>query len=489
MASGTASLDGNFIQEEPSQIEKVETKSSAGKMPRGIPYILGNEAAERFSYYGMRTILVVFMTKFLMSRSGGLAPMSETEATGWYHIFMSANYFFPILGAIVADVFLGKYKSILWLSSLYCLGHLALALDETRLGLSLGLTLIALGSGGIKPAVSAHVGDQFNASNQDKIGKAFNAFYFSINFGSFFSTLLTPWLLASYGPSVAFGVPGALMLIATIIFKIGDKVYIAVPPVGWKKYKEDLLSPQGKKAIGNLSVMYVFIAVFWALYDQNGSSWVFQAERMDRMIDIFGYRFELMAAQLQALNPILILAFIPLFDAVVYPAISKFYPLNAVRKMTIGMFIAASSFVIVAISQSWLDAGSEVSIAWQAFAFIVLTVSEVMVYGTGLEFSYTQAPKSMKSFIMGLFLLSISLGNFFTAAIDHMVEEINVVMPWTHLVTASATGESQFSANYFWLFTILMAATAVVFGMFSGRYKEEQYIQSHEHLAAIPAEH
>lgn len=483
---GARTASGDFLQEEPSQIEKVNTKSS--QMPRGIPYILGNEAAERFSYYGMRTILVVFMTQFLMGRTGQLAPMSQTEATSWYHVFMSANYFFPIFGAIVADVFLGKYKSILWLSSLYCLGHLALALDETRLGLSLGLTLIALGSGGIKPAVSAHVGDQFNASNQDKIGKAFNAFYFSINFGSFFSTLLTPWLLQHYGPSVAFGVPGGLMLLATIVFKLGDKVFIAVPPVGWKKYKEDLLSPQGKKAIWNLSVMYVFIAVFWALYDQNGSSWVFQAERMNRMIDIFGYKFELMAAQLQALNPILILAFIPLFDAVVYPAISKIYPLNAVRKMTIGMFIAAASFVIVAVSQSWLDAGHDVSMAWQALAFIVLTTAEIMVYGTGLEFSYTQAPKSMKSFIMGLFLLSISLGNFFTAMIDHLVEEINLFVPWANLLTVSAEGANQFSANYFWLFTILMAGTAVVFGLFSSRYKEEKYIQSHD-ISAVPTEH
>jgi proton-dependent oligopeptide transporter, POT family len=130
-------------------------------MPPGVPYIIGNEAAERFSYYGMRTILVVFMTRHLMDRSGELAPMSDEQAKYWYHQFMSAVYFFPILGALLADIFLGKYRTIIGLSIVYCLGHLALALDETRVGLAVGLTLIAIGSGGIKPCVTAHVGDQF----------------------------------------------------------------------------------------------------------------------------------------------------------------------------------------------------------------------------------------------------------------------------------------------------------------------------------------
>src|ERR1700754_771583 len=135
-------------------------------MPPGIPYIVGNEAAERFSFYGMRSILIVFMTSYLMDATGKLAVMSDHEATGWFHEFVSAVYFLPILGAIISDGFLGKYRTILWLSLVYCLGHLSLALNDTRLGLALGLLLIAVGAGGIKPCVSAHVGDQFGAGNQ-----------------------------------------------------------------------------------------------------------------------------------------------------------------------------------------------------------------------------------------------------------------------------------------------------------------------------------
>ena len=130
-------------------------------MPKGIPYIIGNELAERFSFYGMKCILMVFMTKHLMDSNGQANPMSDNEATYWYHMFTSAVYYTPIFGAILSDAFFGKYRTILALSIIYCLGHFALALDETRLGLMIGLTLISIGAGGIKPCVSAHVGDQF----------------------------------------------------------------------------------------------------------------------------------------------------------------------------------------------------------------------------------------------------------------------------------------------------------------------------------------
>ena len=140
-------------------------------MPPGIPYIVGNEAAERYSYYGMRAILVIFMTKYLMNAEGELDLMTDEQAKTWFHVFVTAVYFFPIFGALISDVFLGKYRTIMALSIVYCLGHLTLALDDTQTGLALGLGLIAIGSGGIKPCVSAHVGDQFGRSNADFLPK------------------------------------------------------------------------------------------------------------------------------------------------------------------------------------------------------------------------------------------------------------------------------------------------------------------------------
>lgn len=438
----------------------------SNKFPKGIPYIIGNELAERFSYYGMRAILVVFMTQYLMS-AGKTDPMSDNEATTWYHLFAMANYFFPIVGAVISDVLWGKYKTIILLSIIYCCGHLALAIDESRVGLTIGLTLIAIGAGGIKPCVSAHVGDQFENKNKHLLEKIFGYFYFSINVGAAISTLLIPVLLEKYGPHVAFGVPGLLMMVATIVFYMGRKVFIAIPPVGWKTYKKDIFSAAGKKAIFNLSIMYIFIAVFWSLFDQTGSSWVLQAEKMDKSVNLGFVKFDLLASQIQAINPLLIVIFIPLFTYVLYPFLNKFFPLTALRKITIGMLLAGFSFAIVALAETSIMGGGKPSILWQFWAYFILTMAEVMVSITGLEFSYTQSPNSMKSFIMGLWLLSVSLGNGITAI-------VNVI-----IVNADGTYKLN-GSEYFWFFAILMFVTAVAFIFMAMRYKVENYIQTRD---------
>jgi len=435
-------------------------------MPSSIPYIIGNELAERFSYYGMKTILTVFMTKYLMDSTGNLDVMSGEESKFWYHMFVSANYFFPIMGALLSDILWGKYKTIISLSIIYCLGHLALSLDETRLGLSFGLTMIAIGSGGIKPCVSANVGDQFTEENKDLLPKIFNYFYLSVNLGAFVSTIFTPILLRKFGPSVAFGVPGALMLLATIIFWLGRSKYAVIPPVGWKKYKEEILSAEGIRAMKGLAVIYLFIAVFWSLYEQTGSSWVIQAmnPHMVKSFNLFGYKFDVLPDQVQALNPIFVLILVPLFDLVVYPFMGRFMKLTSLRKITIGMFICALSFAIVAYMETSLYAGKDISILWQCFAYLILTISEVMIYGTGLEFSYTQAPTNMKSLIMGFFLLSVSLGSLFTALINWFIQNPDK--------TSKLEGPA-----YFWFFSGLMLITAVTFIFIALKYKEQSYVR------------
>ena len=134
------------------------------KIPKGIPYIISNEAAERFSFYGMKAILVVYMTQYLHTAEGE-TNLSEESAKAYFHLFSSAVYFFPVIGALISDIFFGKFKTIIFLSIIYCLGHFLLAVDPSKLGLAIGLSLIAIGSGGIKPCVSAHVGDQFSRTN------------------------------------------------------------------------------------------------------------------------------------------------------------------------------------------------------------------------------------------------------------------------------------------------------------------------------------
>ena len=205
-------------------------EASQGRMPRQIPYIIGNEACERFSFYGMRNILVPFLISSVL-----LAYLPEAERDGKakdiFHTFVIGVYFFPLLGGWLSDRFFGKYNTVLWLSLVYCAGHACLAIfEENRTGFYTGLFLIALGSGGIKPLVSAFVGDQFDQSNKDKAKVVYDAFYWTINFGSFFASLLMPIFLRNHGPSVAFGIPGILMFLATVIFWAGRKKYVHVPP-------------------------------------------------------------------------------------------------------------------------------------------------------------------------------------------------------------------------------------------------------------------
>lgn len=521
------------------------------RMPPGIPFIIGNEAAERFSFYGMKVILSVFMTQYMLSATGTPNYMTDTEAREWVAWFVASAYFFPVLGALVADALLGKYLTIMILSMVYCLGHAALAcIDlpsaalqatlDPRGWLMAGLFLIACGSGGIKPCVSAHVGDQFCTRNGHLMSKVFGWFYFSINFGSFFSTLLTPWLLKNHGPGWAFGIPGVLMAIATFVFWLGRKRYAHLPPQGLAFLRETI-TPEGRSAILRLVMVYSFVAVFWSLYDQTGSAWVLQARQMD--CTFLGQRW--LESQVQAVNPLLILILVPLFAYVIYPAMGKVVNLTPLRKIGVGFALTIVAFAISAHAQRLIDeeqvafrarvapivaadgidfaktagalrefernavaaaleslaqkpAGAErdatvadaiasggiviardgtrmdakwPSIAWQLVAYLVITVAEVMVSITGLEFSYTQAPASMKSIVMGLWLLSVSAGNVLTALVNRFTQD--------------ADGNSTLvGANYYWFFTALMLGATLVFMVASRFYRYRDVLPAAGHSQA-----
>ena len=432
-------------------------------MPPGIPYIIGNEAAERFSFYGMRSILAIFMTTYLMNGHGQLAVMDAQEAAGWFHEFVFGVYFLPILGAIVSDGFLGKYRTILSLSIVYCLGHVALALDDTRVGLFIGLLLIALGAGGIKPCVSAHVGDQFGFSNKHLISRAFGWFYLSINLGSSIATYVCPILLnnRSFGSRYAFGLPGLFMLIATIVFWMGRQRFVHIPP-GGAQFVREFFSTEGLGALGRLFVVYLFVAVFWSLWDQSsGGEWTLQARNLD--LNILG--LQLLPEQVQVVNPILILLLVPLFNYVIYPATNRFFPLTPLRKIGIGLFVMAASFVVIWWLQLRIDVGEKPNVIWQLLAYVLLTASEVLVSITGLELSYTQAPKRMKSAVMAAWLFTVALGNQFTAILNFLIP------------TLSNLGIDLKHAAYFRFFTFLMLFTAIIFVFVARCYRGRTYIQ------------
>ena len=458
---------------------------SSNRWPKQIKYIIGNEACERFSYYGMTGILAGYISGQLVH--GGLGK-TEDDATSIISLFKSVNYFTPLLGAWLSDKILGRYKTIFWVSLFYCAGHGTLACSDFfgtggKLNcLFVGLTLIAFGSGGIKPCVSAFMGEQFRADQSHLMQKAYGAFYWAINFGSFFSFLVVPWVKNHHGYSAAFGVPGILMAIATFIFWRGKKLYVIVPTNRELKHNGFFkvifttwfqLRQPGKKfwdcarthfsekevvaARSVFPILFVFacIPMFWSLYDQTGSTWVLQGLKMTNAtvlgLDVGG-------EQMQSLNALLILFFVPIFTLFIYPRLGRFA--SPLKRMSYGLFLAAAAFVIVAWLQKRLEAGEHLSVLWQTWPYVVVTAAEVLVSTTGLEFAFREAAPEMKSLIMSFWLLTTTFGNLFTALLTKVLG---------HFTPASA-GSASVSSGRFMLFAWMMFGVAILFSLVASTY-------------------
>lgn len=498
--------------------------AAAPKMPPQIPYIIGNEGCERFSFYGMRNILTVFlMTSLLLSIP---EPLRKGEAKDVFHTFVIGVYFFPLLGGWLADRFFGKYNTIFWLSLLYCVGHAFLAVFEDNLkGFYAGLFLIALGSGGIKPLVSSFVGDQFDQSNRSLAQKVFDGFYWIINFGSFFASLLMPIFLKEFGASVAFGIPGVFMFIATMIFWAGRKKYIHVKPTAHEdpnsflKVVRTALSQgaagQGValagvalaivglcfyKDIGIVAALcsaLVLVMGFggagaWMQLDRavpkHGAAAVEAVRTVLRLLVLFALvtpfwslfdqkastwilQADQMAkpewfqsSMMQALNPALVMILIPFNNMVLYPMLNRMgLKITALRRMGAGIAFSGLAWIVVGGTQLWIDDGHSMSILWQIAPYALLTFGEVLVSATGLEFAYSQAPLAMKGVITSFWNLSVTIGNLWVLLANSSVKGEAV----TSYIKSTGTSVTAFQMFFFAGFALVAAA---LFGLYARRY-------------------
>ncbi|XP_056321315.1 solute carrier family 15 member 1 [Danio aesculapii] len=382
--------------------KKKKTAECCG-YPISIFFIVVNEFCERFSYYGMRAVLVLYFRYFLL--------WDDDLATSIYHAFVALCYLTPILGAIIADSWLGKFKTIIYLSIVYAVGQVIMAVSTIHditdinrdgtpdnftfhIALSmLGLVLIALGTGGIKPCVAAFGGDQFQEHQSKQLNTFFSVFYLCINAGSLLSTLITPVLRAQQCGihtqqqcyPLAFGVPAALMVVSLVVFIAGSGMYTKTAPEGnimgsvckciwfaltnrfrhrsdvypkrehwmdWAEERYDKLLIAQIKMVLKVLFLYIPLPMFWTLFDQKGSRWTLQATTMTG--DFGG--FVLQPDQMQTVNPILILTLVPIMDRIIFPLIKKcglnFSPL---KRMTVGMLFAATAFVAAALVQMEID--------------------------------------------------------------------------------------------------------------------------------------
>lgn len=468
--------------------------AAANRWPPPIKFIIGNEACERFSYYGIRGILALYISEVLFQA----LPKDEgrDRATEIIHLWVFANYFSALLGGWLSDKLWGRYYTIFYVSLIYCLGNLMLAASVgSAWGLYAGLALIAVGSGGIKPCVSAFCGDQFKPEQSALLQKAYGLFYWSINFGSFFSFLVIPWIKDKWGYRLAFGVPGLLMLVATLVFWLGRKHYTRFPPssqtksagfmkVTWHAWTHMARRRPGEtiwdvarqrftareveaaRSVGPVLAVFAPITIFWALFDQTSSTWVMQGEKMVP-VQLFG-QLKIGAEQMQSMNPLLVMILVPLM-LWLYPRFEALTGIRVspLRRMGAGLVLAALAYVVVGLLQTRVDAGAQLNVLWQTLPYFMLTAGEVLLSTTGLEFAFTQAAAEMKSTIMSFWMVTIAVGDLYVAIFTKLKRS---------LIQAAAgpTGSASVSASTFYLYAGLTLGVAILFMLIAMRYKERQ---------------
>jgi POT family proton-dependent oligopeptide transporter len=406
------------IEVEVSMLQKI-TSYLKGH-PTGFWFIFWGEFAERCSYYGMRAILALYMAEQL--------GLGQANAATFMSFFIAACYMLPLIGGWVADRFIGKYWTIVGFSIPYIMGHLILGIEEIPF-MIIALVLLAMGSGVIKPNISTLMGltyDQQRPGQTQLRSDAFAIFYFSINVGAGISQFALPPLRTAYGYAVAFMFPAALMVFALGAFAMGKKYYaketVGYVPKSPEERRERL------RILGRIAGLFVLVVFFWAIFDQSASTWIYFAKACMNL-HIFGYRID--PDQVQAFNAFFIVLLLPLVQVLWNYLISRGINVRPTDKMTAGFIITALCMGVMAfsaylagpaelvttgepgkeITQWVVPDANKVTIWWQIFAYLLLTVAEILISVVGLELAYTAAPKAMSGFITGCWLATVFIGN------------------------------------------------------------------------------
>ncbi|ESN91180.1 hypothetical protein HELRODRAFT_90364, partial [Helobdella robusta] len=361
--------------------------------PLHVFLVLANEFCERFSFYGMKAVLIFYLWKGL--------GYEEDTSTVFYHTFVVFCYATPILGAMIADGWLGKYKTILYVSIIYACGSILMtvsAIKFTRWLAFIALLVIAFGTGGIKPCVSSFGGDQFKGDQTRQKDSFFSLFYLTINIGSMISTLIIPSLrgnISCFGKdcyALCFGIPAILMIVSIALFVLGTKWYTINPPGesilkrffgcigkalsrkcccaynpdGVKKdHWLDYASPEydqpfieDVKDVMRVTWLFIPLPVFWTLFDQIGSKWTFQAQMMngDFLLSSSSSLLLLLLFPLQFMNPLLVVVIVPFLEYVIYPCLTHLHiPNRPLQRMSLGLLLAAVSFLMTGFLQTAIN--------------------------------------------------------------------------------------------------------------------------------------
>ncbi|KZF20042.1 peptide transport protein PTR2 [Xylona heveae TC161] len=482
---GSMPLDG----EEPTEEEKATLRHVADKLPKAAFLVSFVELCERFAYYGLSGPFQNYIQNKVHDPSGvpGVLGMGQTAATGLTNYFQFWCYLTPIIGAIVADQYLGRYNAILLFSVIYTIGLLilvttaipsAIAAGASKAGLIVAMTVIGLGTGGIKSNVSPLIADQYKASKQYvktlksgervivdpgvTIQRIYMIFYLCINVGSL-SAIATTEMEHHIGFWWAYLLPMIMFIIGFVFIAVSKPFYTIRPPTGsviphafkvmWiglthkgdlnaakptyrEEYGGSYSTPWNDSFVDEMRValqackVFVFYPVYWVVYTQMLNNFISQAGTME----LHGIPNDLM----QNIDPITIIIFIPICDRLVYPLLRKVgIKFKPITRITAGFMFGALSMAYAAIVQHLIysagpcykaplacDASqggvipNHIHVAVQTPAYLFIGLSEIFASITGLEYAYTKAPPTMKSFIMAMFLLTSAFGSALAIALS-----------------------------------------------------------------------
>ncbi len=398
--------------------------------PKGLSYLFGTEMWERFSYYGMRALLIFYLTKYVLlpAHSGqviGLATLrgalesmtgpldAQPFASLIYGLYTSLVYLTPIFGGILADRVLGQRRMVIIGAVLMAIGHFMMAFELVA---PVALFTLILGNGAFKPNISTQVGGLY-APGDPRRDRAYSIFYMGINLGALLSPLVCGTLGTEVGWHYGFGAAGVGMLIALAIYLWGLRY---LPPDELAKAKaahteKQPLTATEWAAIASLLLLFLPNTLFWAAYEQQGNTIALWADDYtDRSINLLFWQGQIPATWFQSFNPLMIIAFTPLVVGFWARQTQRSGEPSSVRKMAIGCFLLAAAYLVLVVPALHVDGGggAKASWLWLIPYFVILTIGELYLSPIGLSLVSKVAPVKVLSLMMGVWLATSFVGNF-----------------------------------------------------------------------------
>ncbi len=393
------------------------------KHPQGLYFLFTIEMWERFSYYGMRALLVLYMYKVLL--------FSSKEASHIYGIYTGLVFATPLLGGYLADKYFGARKCILIGAILMALGEFVLAVPSVPF-LYVALGFLILGNGFFKPNISTIVGKLYeNADNKRDAG--FTIFYMGINLGAFLAPLVCGTLGEKFGFNYGFIAAGVGMLIGTAVYLWGQHKYlnnIGIQPAAKKEKdsaiedKTQALTTKEKQRIAFIFTLMFFNIFFWASFEQAGSSLTLFADKItNRVIPLLNWEFPV--SYFQSVNPLLILLLAPLFSNIWIGLANKKKEPSTVIKFALGLIFVAFGFLLVLIASQGGDVSNKVSPLWLVGVYLFHTIGELCISPVGLSMVSRLAPIQFASLLMGVWFSSIFFANLMGGYLAGMYDPLN----------------------------------------------------------------